>query len=164
MTLFTASNVVTDYLNGSITGSTCYLWNLTLNSGSVDTQITYSEYYVKSRVGDQLYDSNVTDWDVQSTTTIGNSIKSAVMDYICFRLAVILSGGTITEGFDYQVGPLRASRSRAYVQFFNSLISKFKDSADHKIAMLTPLAYSGESIMDSTETPDFASDGAPGFY
>ncbi len=164
MVIFSANDVISDFLGGAITGSTAYVWGLTLTSGSVDNQISYAEYYIKSRVGDDLYNNSVGDWDVQSAATLGNMVKSAVMDYVCFRISVMFSGGIITDGFDYQVGPLRAARSRAYVQFFDGLITKFRDAAEQKLIMLTPLSYSSEDVMNTTETPDWASEPAASLY
>ena len=152
------------YLGGTITGSTCYLWGLEIASGSVDSNINFSEIWVKGKIGDQMFDSRTVDWSTQSSATISGSIKFAVLDYTCFRLSVVMSGGTITDGFDYQVGPLRAARSRAYTIFFDKITTQFKLAAEEKLNMLMPLSYKDDTISDTTETPDFSSDSAPGYY
>ncbi len=164
MALFTASDVMVSFLGGTITGSTCYLWGLEIPSGSIDTQIQYAEWFVQDMVGDQLYNDYTTDWTVQSTSTVSKSLKGAVMDYACFRVAVAASRGVVTDGFDYRVGPLAASRSKAFTTFFKDIIATFRDQAFFKISKLMPLSYSEETVMDTSDTPDFASETAPSLY
>ncbi len=162
--MFSASDVVVSFLGGSITGSVAYLWGLEITSGSVDTQIQHAEWFVKDMVGDTLYVDYVTDWTTQSTATIGNALKGAVMDYACFRICVTASRGIVTDGFDYRVGPLAASRSKAFLTFFKDITDNFRDQAFFKISKLMPLSYSEDTVMDTSDTPDWASETAPGLY
>ena len=162
--MFTAGDVVTSFLGGSITGSICYLWGLEISSGSVDTQIQHAEWFIQDMVGDALYNDYTTDWTTQSTTTIQNSLKGAVMDYACFRICVTASRGIVTDGFDYRVGPLAASRSKAFLTFFKDIIGNFRDQAFFKISKLMPLSYSEETVMDTSDTPDFCGETSPSLY
>ncbi len=164
MVMFTASDVIVSFLGGTITGSTAYMWGLEIPSGSVDSQIQHAEWFVQDMVGDALYNNYSTDWTTQSTGTTQNALKGAVMDYACFRIAVQVSRGVITDGFDYRVGPLAASRSKAFTVFFKDICDTFRDQAFFKISKLMPLSYSEDTVMDTSETPDWAGEAAGGMY
>ena len=125
MTYVSVQNVL-DWLGGSITGSTCYFWELVLPSGSVRDHITYGEYYLHNILGNSV-------WDATTDYTSG-SLRQLIRNYISFRILVVLTGGIITEGFLYRTGmPIERPQ---LLSTLTSMIESFKIASEGELMKL----------------------------
>lgn len=121
-------------LNGTVTGSTYYFWDSAIESGSVLAQINISNYWMYGLLGKTIMDSNdeVTKYHV----------KTCQLDHSCLRLLILLSGGVVTDGFDWSAGP--SVKQNQMLPAYKNLIQQFKESTQLHLHALQPCAISGE--------------------
>ena len=130
----TAENV-RDALNGTVTGSNYYFWDQTISSGSVLTQINLANYYLYGILGTTKMDST------DEVTSF--HINSCELDYACMRVLVVLSGGVIVEGFDWQSGI--SIKQPHILNTYINLINSFKESAQLHLRAIQPICVSADS-------------------
>lgn len=123
-------------LNGVYSGSTgeYWFWDQSVASGSVLAQINIANYYLTGILGS-------TKMAATDEVTMYH-IKTAELDYACFRLLVVLSGGVITEGFNWTAG--LTVQQPAMLPTYKHLIEQFKESALGHLDKLQPIAIHGE--------------------
>ena len=134
---------VRSYLNGTVTGSTFYFWDQTLSSGSLNENITAANNYLYDILGISVMDSTV-----EITT---NHVKTCELLYSCMRVLVLLSGGVITEGFNYSMGA--SIQQPSMLGAYKNLIAEFKTAAENHLRAIQPLAvheYSDEPSYGKT--------------
>ena len=125
-------------LNGTLTGSTYYFWDQSFSSGSVLAQINLANYYMYNMLGKSTMDS--TD---EVTSYI---VKTAQLEYSCFRLLVVLSGGVIIDGFNWEAG-VKVENPKM-LEAYKNLTDGFKSSYILLISQIQPIA-----IIEETEMP-----------
>ena len=131
---------VRSYLNGTVTGSTYYFFDQTLSSGSVNEQITAANNYLYDILGTSVMDSTV-------EITSGSVIKCELL-YSCMRTLVLLSGGVITEGFNWSMGA--SIQQPSMLGAYKNLIQEFKTAAENHLRSLQPIAVHEYSDIPST--------------
>ena len=87
---------IINWLNGTLSGSTCYFFELTISSGSVQTHLEFGELFLRNSLGDSTWYS--------TTTQVSGSVQQLIRNYLSFRVLAVLSGDVITEGFKYRSG------------------------------------------------------------
>jgi len=121
-------------LNGTLTGSTYYYWDQSISSGSVLAQINLANYYMYNMLGKTLMDD---------TTDITSSIiKTAQLEYSCFRLLVLLSGGVIIDGFNWEAG-VKVENPKM-LEAYKNLIEGFKSSYMLLINQIQPMVFTDD--------------------
>ena len=123
-------------LNGSASGSTYYtFWDQTISSGSILAQINLANYWMYGILGKTV---------MESTDEITSyHVNTCQLDYSCMRVLIILSGGVITEGFNWNAG-INVSQP-AMLPTYKNLIQEFSFVAQNHLRAIQPLAVSAES-------------------
>lgn len=131
-------------LNGVYSGSTGQYWffDQSISSGSVLAQINIANYYLYGRLGKVKMDS--------TDEVISYHIKTCELEYSCMRVLVLLSGGVITEGFNWSAGV--SVQQPQMLAAYKNLIEEFKNSALGHISEIQPIAVGAE-----WEVPDWKS-------
>ena len=142
-------------LNGVYSGSVTnpsgesgsyYFFGKQVSSGSLLAQINIANYYLYSLLGRTVMDTTVASDEITFY-----QVKTAELNYACFRTMVTLSGGIITDGFSWRAG-IEVTASHI-TEGYNSLINGFRDSALQYIKILQPMVFSGTSdSLDISET------------
>lgn len=122
-------------LNGVYSGSSdaYWFWENSIGSGSLWQIISGSDAYLRFLCGDTLWDS--TDSNTSQT------IKYAEINYVCFKTLVNLSGGVLTDGFNWSLGPTRVE-TPAMLPAYRGLIDGFKLTSENFIKALLPASLS----------------------
>jgi len=124
-----------NWLGGTVTGSTCYMWELTIPSGSINDHIIYGEHYLHNILGD-------TRWNATTDYTSG-SLRQLIRNYVSFRVLVVLTGGIITEGFLYRTGmPIERPQ---LLSTLTSMIESFKSASEGELMKLQDIVVYAEA-------------------
>jgi hypothetical protein len=124
-------------LNGTYdSGSGNYtFWDQTISSGSVLAQINLANIWLYGAVGSDVMNS------VDELTSL--RVNACELAYSCMRTLVVLSGGVITDGFNWNAG--MAVQQPHLMSAYKNLISEFKDSATIYFLNLQPIGVVMES-------------------
>jgi hypothetical protein len=95
MTYTQVSDII-NWLNGTLSGSTCYFFEMTISSGSVQAHLDFGELFLRNSLGDSIWYS--------TTEQVSGSIQQLIRNYLSFRILAVLSGNVITDGFKYRSG------------------------------------------------------------
>lgn len=119
-------------LNGTYSGSTgnYWFWGQSISSGSVLAQINIANYFMYGILGSSKMASG--------DEVILYHIKTAQLDYACMRLLVLLTGGVITDGFNWSAGV--SVQQPQLLETYRELINQFKESAQRHIQAVQPCA------------------------
>ena len=162
---------VTDFMAFTVSGSTVYCPNIIpaegggnqfqIASGSLQSIINAAVNFIVPLIssdtalsGFLTYPSNLDNTDVI------NLAQSFALDYIAFRVSVVLYGGLVTGGWDYRLSELDVRRMGAMVAGVRGLIEGYKASAMSKLNVLQPMSLSFEG----TRVEDIVGNTAPGYY
>lgn len=131
-------------LNGIYSGSTYTFWEQNISSGSVLAQINLANYWMYGSLGKEVMDS-------QDQTTYFH-VKACQLAYSCLRTLVVLSGGVITDGFNFTAGI--TVQQPSMLSSYKNMISEFKELAELHFRALTPIGYSMDcDPMELHDTP-----------
>jgi hypothetical protein len=131
-------------LNGTDNGSGSYVfWEQSITSGSVLAQINLANYYLYGVLGTSIMDS--------TDSIIHYHVNSCELAYACFRTLVILSGGVITDGFNFSAG-ISLQQPNVLLAWKN-IISSFKDIAETHFKILQPMGIMADVAPLSLSTP-----------
>lgn len=138
--MYTSVQDLLNWLGGTITGSTCYFWELVLPSGSVQDHIIFGEFYLQNILGNSIWNT--------TTDYKSGSVRQLIRNYLSFRILVVLSGGIITEGFLYRSGqPIERPQLNTTI---NSMIEAFRVSSLNELAQLQDIA-----VMVNMDQPNY---------
>ena len=122
-------------LNGTVTGSTYWFWDQTYTSGSLQQQVDDSTNYLYNILGRTL---------MEDTTEITDAIiTTAQLAYASFLTIVSLSGGVVTEGFNWEAG-VKVENPKM-LEAYKNLIEGFKSSYMLLISQIQPLSFTDET-------------------
>ena len=117
-------------LNGTYDNTGSYtFWEQTISSGSVLAQINLANYYLYGVLGESVMDST-------DRITLFH-VNSCELAYACMRTLIVLSGGVITDGFNWSAG-ISIQQPNMLLAWKN-LISNFKDIAEIHFKILQPM-------------------------
>lgn len=125
---------------GSVSSTTYTFWNQNVESGSIQQHIDNAESDLEYLLEDT--------WD-STDAEISANVVLAVLYRTCQSLAFILRGGIVTQGFDYNVGPLRVARTSGQISFYDQLEQKYKSLLAGVLYRLQPLYYTSETTQPS---------------
>ena len=74
-------------------------------------------------------------------------IKTALVDYSCMRVLVVLMGGVVTEGFEWSAGV--SIRQPHILSTYINLINQFKEAAQLHLRAIQPICVSDEWTVPS---------------
>ena len=132
---------VRSYLNGVTSGSGYFtFWDQTISSGSINENITAANNYLYDILGTTVMDSTV--------EITANHVKTCELLYSCMRVLVLLSGGVITEGFNWAMGA--SIQQPSMLGTYRNLILEFKEAAQNHLRAIQPLAVHEFSDIPST--------------
>lgn len=106
-------------------------WEQTIDSGSVLAQINLANYYLYGALGTEVMDS--TDINIMF------HVNSCELAYSCMRTIIVLSGGVITDGFNWTAG-INIQQPHMLLAWKN-LIASFKDIAELHFRILQPVGF-----------------------
>ena len=127
--------VTTDDVMHSMNGtydsgsSNYYFWETDINSGSILAQINLANYYLYGALGI----STMTSTD--QVTML--HVRACELAYSCMRVLVVLSGGVITDGFNFSAG-ISLQQPNVLLAWKN-LIANFKDMAELHFRIIQPI-------------------------
>ena len=147
MTKITPTDISNEW-GGSVSGTTYLFWNQSIASGSIQHHIEYAEKYIRYLVGESTWTS--------TDTVTSNNVYLLSLNYSLFRIAVMLSGGVITQGFDYTVGPLDTRRSQSQTTFYRQLIETYRSTAWDILSALQAFV-----LYNDTDQPSYSETQTP---
>ena len=122
-------------LNGTVTGSTYTFWDQDYTSGSLQSQVDDSTNYLYNVLGRTL---------MEDTTEITDAIiTTAQLAYASFLTIVSLSGGVVTEGFNWEAG-VKVENPKM-LEAYKNIADAFKESYNRIIAQIQPMVFSDET-------------------
>jgi hypothetical protein len=133
-------------LNGTYNASSgsYTFWEQTISSGSVLAQINLANYWLYGTLGKDIMDS--------TDEIISFRVNSCELMYSCMRTVVILSGGVITDGFNWNAGI--GVQQPNMLATYKNLINEFKEMAMNHFINLQPIGLTDESnALDIGSTP-----------
>ena len=117
-------------LNGTYDNTGSYtFWESIISSGSVLAQINLSNYYLYGILGISTMTS--TDQVTQF------HVMACELSYSAMRVLVLLSGGVITDGFNFSAG-ISLQQPNVLLSWKN-LIMSFKDMAELHLKAIMPM-------------------------
>ena len=126
-------------LGGTVTGSTYYFFDQTLASGSILQQILMANNFLYGVLGISVMDS--------TDEITSNHVNTCELAYSVMRVLVVLSGGVITEGFNWSMGA--SIQQPSMLGTYKNLIAEFKIASENHLRAIQPLAVSAESDIPS---------------
>jgi hypothetical protein len=118
-------------LNGTYSGSNgnYYFWGQSISSGSVLAQINLANIWMYTALGSSIMTTT------EQVTFF--QVRALQLNYSCMRTLVVLSGGVISDGFNWSAG-IKVDQP-AMLPTYLQLISNFKDVADIYFRNLQPI-------------------------